>query len=1138
MKYYKNQKKFEGKGDEKYTDDIFPLNANTFFGLDSNGNPTNQEQYSQALNVISKDDIAFKRASELYQSGSRYVLISDNMKMEDIVPGKIEDTYFLFAVQNLCKNPGNINKLFETNGTFANPSGYYEVKLFIDGEEQIVTVDDYLPVNKKTNELIGAKSTKNEIWVSLLEKAWAKINGGYANIIGGTPMDALEYLTGFSSLSYDMENKDNDDLNEYKIEIINQLQNCDIDNAIIACTTTSTEDVSSVGLISGYTYNLLAIYQIQDSNGNNVYLLRLRNPWSIGEWNGDWSDKSAKWDSNSKSKVKFADKADGIFYMSDNDFFKYFKHVEICYLLYGSKINRLTVTGEEKNTNGIVFNVITKKDGYLSVSVLRKNCRLYPDVKGKMLPTHISVVRYDSNFTNRLKCFSDYTGNFESYVNCSLNRPVKAGGYLVYIYRDLDHAEFIPDDELNINIVCSSEIEIHQMTYDFRDKGFPLLQNIILQAEFIENNYDPDKAEDFDLNSNQIRGNGIGHVIYYISTPGNFLSYTGSTKKVVNYIMLNPYLNAKTTKFNHVLSSGKYLVLLGLLTKGTDNYSFACFSKAYTTSKTMKEVYNTNDIDLKLYIDPSNNIQNVNIKQLQIQSLDNAKKDKFYDVGNETQQVKTLDQLKKEYSVYIQMLDDVPGDENDSNLKWVVIKGEYVIYVGQVNQDGKRTGKGVLINPNNVFAGEFKYDLPNGKGYTYNGKNERQYYSMYENGVRKGDIVTAEEEAEMKRAEEEERKRLEEEERKRKEEEERKRKEEEERLRKEEEERKRKEEEERKRKEEEARLAEEARIAEEKRKAEEARLAEEKRKAEEEAKRKAEEERLAEEKRKAEEARLAEEARKAEEKRKAEEARIAEELKKKEEELKRQEEEKKKQLEKEAEEAKKIAEQKKKEEEEKIKKEQERLAAELKALEQQKEEEAKKKAEELKKQQEELEKQKKQKEEEARIAAQKAAEEAERKKKELEEETKRLKEEAEKKAAEEKKKAEEAAKKAAEEKKKAEEAAKKAKEEAEKKAKEEAAKREAELKKKKEEKKKAEEEAKKKDKIKSAAEERKKQLRQQKEEQQKKSTRTTNDNTGNKVNYTPDSYNNNNSKKRQNVLLPFDQEMIDMCVQCCCCNIF
>ena len=126
-------------------------------------------------------------------------------------------------------------------------------------------------------------------------------------------------------------------------------------------------------------------------------------------------------------------------------------------------------------------------------------------------------------------------------------------------------------------------------------------------------------------------------------------------------------------------------------------------------------------------------------------------------------------------------------------LKWVLIKGEYVIFVGQVNQDGKRTGKGVLINPNNVFAGVFKFDLPNGKGYTYNAKRERQYYAMYENGVRTGEIVTAAEEAEMKRLEEEERKRIEEEERKRREEEERRL--EEERRRKEEENRKKVEEE-------------------------------------------------------------------------------------------------------------------------------------------------------------------------------------------------------------------------------------------------------------------------------------------------------------------------------------------------------
>ena len=671
------------------------------------------------------------------------------MKMEDIVPGEIDDYYFLFSVQNLCKNPGNINKLFAKAGNYYNPNGYYELVLFVGGKPQKVIVDDYLPVKKGTNELIFAHSKKNEIWISLLEKAWAKVNGGYANIIGGTPMEALEFLTGFNSLSYDMENKDNDDLNEYKIEIVKQLQNCDIENSIISCTTSSSIDVSSVGLNNGYTYNLLAIYQITNSEGNNVYLFKLRNPWSKGEWSGDWSDKSSLWDSNSKNKVNFSDKEDGIFYMSDNDFFKYFKHVEICYLLYNASIKKYTLEGEEKNKNGIVFNIITKSDGFLSVSVLRKNWRLNREIKDKMLPTHISVVKYDPNFTNRLKCFSDYTGNFESYKDCTLNTPVKKGNYLIYIYRDLDHAEFTPDDLLEIKIVCTSDFDSYQMTFDERDSGFPLLQNIILQAEFIENNYDPDKAEDFDLNSNQIRGNGIGHVIYYIATPGNFLSYTGSTKKVVNYIFLNPYLDEKTTKFNHVVSSGKYLVFLGLLTQAKDDYSFACFSKAYTTSKTMKEIYNSNDIDLKLYTDINNNITNKNLVEIKTQSLEKAKTEKYYDVGNETPEEKSLTELKKEYETYFKMLEDVPGDENDPSLKWVIIKGEYVIYIGQLDSNGKRSGKGVLINPNNVFAGEFKYDLPNGKGYTYNGKNEKQYYCTYVNGVSKGDKVTPEEEEEI-----------------------------------------------------------------------------------------------------------------------------------------------------------------------------------------------------------------------------------------------------------------------------------------------------------------------------------------------------------------------------------------------------
>ena len=1129
LTYWGNQS--PGKEGEAYTDDKFPPNENSLMGLDSSGNPIDKDAYTNANGkYINPQKVAFMRASEIFQN-DRYVLISDKMDMNDIVPGELDDSYFLASVQNLCKTPAYINRIFKTK--IMNPDGYYELVLNIEGKPQIVIVDDYLPVYKDTKKLIYAQTNKNEIWICLLEKAWAKVNGGYANIIGGTPMEALEFLTGFSSLSYDTENKDEADLTEYKIEIVKHLQEADKKSSIISCTTSSKENLDKVGLVHGYTYNMLDFYHIEKSDGNKEYLFRLRNPWSKGEWNGDWSDKSSLWDDKAKSQVSFSDKDDGIFFMNDTDFFKYFTHVEICYLLFDATSITYSIQGEEKNKNGIVFNIIPEKDGFLSVSVLRKNWRIDRTIKNKMLPTHISVVKYDPNAEKRLKTFSDYSGNFESYTTCALNIPVSKGNYLIYIYRDLDHAEFTPEDNLDIKITCTAKFQHAQMSYDDRDKGFPLFQNIILQAEFIENNYDPDKGEDFEIKSNQIRGNGIGHVIYYISTPGYFLSFTGSTKKVKEYIMLEPYLDAKTTAFTRSVSSGKYLVFLGLLTKTTKDYSFNCFSKAYTTNRSIKETYENNDIDLKLYTDIKNDIKNPNVKEIKNLSLETASKERFYDVGKETSQKVTLDQVKKEYPTQFAFLEDVPGNDEDPNLDWVIIKGEYVIYVGQINQEGKREGKGILINPMNVFAGVFKNDLPNGKGYTYNSNNERLYYYMYVNGIRKGNKVTKEEEDIMKEEErkaEEERKRIEEEERKRLEEEERRLREEEERRRKEEEERLaelKRQEEERLRKEEEERKAEEARIAEELRKAEEARLAEE--------------------------ARIAEELRKAEEARKAEEERIAAELK-------RQEEEKKAELERLAKEEQKRLEEEKKRQEEELAEKQRQLEEERKRLEQQQEEEAKKKAEELKKQEEELKKLQKQKEEEAKQAAEKARLEAEEQKRKAEEETKKKLEEAQKKAQQEK---EEAEKKAQKEREEAEKKAKKEKEEAEKKAqelkkKEEEAKKEAEKKAaeikaqeekaKAEAKKKEEEISNAKDKIKKAAEERKKQLVKTKEDAEKKAQEeakkktTTNNNTttstktksGTKVNYVPANNNTTNVKRRQEIIIPFEGELMEICISCGC----
>ena len=82
--------------------------------------------------------------------------------------------------------------------------GFYAVRLMLNQSLVPVIVDDLFPIiadeKKWTNENRGIAAAHSaecsQIWVSIVEKAFAKLYGGYNQLSGGYVQHALHVMTG------------------------------------------------------------------------------------------------------------------------------------------------------------------------------------------------------------------------------------------------------------------------------------------------------------------------------------------------------------------------------------------------------------------------------------------------------------------------------------------------------------------------------------------------------------------------------------------------------------------------------------------------------------------------------------------------------------------------------------------------------------------------------------------------------------------------------------------------------------------------------------------------------------------------------------------------------------------------------
>ncbi len=179
-KYWKDQKPPDDQ-ETPWVDELFSPNQNSLFSLDSNGNPTDPIEGRPHSLEVDEEEVVWKRADEIFPI--KHCVFQEKIEFDDIIQGSISNCYFLSAISAMTEWPELIVSLFRTLKVTKN--GCYEIVVRINGVWQVVLVDNYFPCSINTKKPIFCKPNGFEIWVMLLEKAWAKVNGGYRNTVLG-----------------------------------------------------------------------------------------------------------------------------------------------------------------------------------------------------------------------------------------------------------------------------------------------------------------------------------------------------------------------------------------------------------------------------------------------------------------------------------------------------------------------------------------------------------------------------------------------------------------------------------------------------------------------------------------------------------------------------------------------------------------------------------------------------------------------------------------------------------------------------------------------------------------------------------------------------------------------------------------
>jgi hypothetical protein len=219
----------------------------------------------------------------------------------DVVQGNIGDCFFLSPLMATARiNPRKIASMVRRIGESPSGGDAYEVKLHDpQGRLVIHNVDDrFVTSATGAPQYAGygdqAADGGQELWVMLMEKAWAAQRGGFNNMDFGLASDGLRAVTGKSSSWHNVGTETTD-------QIIANITQAVADGKPVVCNTPATitgpalawATAAGISLVSGHSYNVASAdktaqtIDVANPHGrNHLPGLAVGNFRMIFEWYG------------------------------------------------------------------------------------------------------------------------------------------------------------------------------------------------------------------------------------------------------------------------------------------------------------------------------------------------------------------------------------------------------------------------------------------------------------------------------------------------------------------------------------------------------------------------------------------------------------------------------------------------------------------------------------------------------------------------------------------------------------------------------------------------------------------------------------------------------------------------------------